>query len=82
MKEKASTTLENGNGPLESTTGFTFPLSKYGFSFSKTAPLEVTTNLKPGGVTAPVRTTTLPPSLIAFTALSHCPVIEERKMIY
>jgi hypothetical protein len=79
MYEKASTTWVNGNGPLGSITGFTFPLSKYGFSFLKTAPLEVTTNLKPGGVTAPVKATTLPPSFTTFTALSHCPVITEEK---
>ncbi|WVZ93192.1 hypothetical protein U9M48_039192 [Paspalum notatum var. saurae] len=34
-------------------SGFTFPDSRYGLSFSKTEPLEVTTNRNPGGGTAP-----------------------------
>uniref|UniRef100_A0A0E0EL36 Uncharacterized protein n=1 Tax=Oryza meridionalis TaxID=40149 RepID=A0A0E0EL36_9ORYZ len=71
--EKASTTWEKANGPLGSTSGFTFPDSRYGLSFSNTDPSEVTTNRNPGGTTAPVSTTTLPPSFTTLTAFSPWP---------
>ncbi|GKA50385.1 hypothetical protein Tco_0743458 [Tanacetum coccineum] len=71
--EKASSTLSNGNRLFGSITAFIFPLSKYWFSFVNVEPVEVTTNRKPGGVTAPVRTTTLPPSFTTFAAFSPCP---------
>lgn len=67
--------LENKKekGNFGSIRSFTFPLLKYEFDLDSTEPCEVTTNLKPGGVTAPVKPTMLLPSLIALTALPPCP---------
>jgi len=67
---------ENGNGLLGSITGFTFPLSKKGFNFSKVERFEVTAKKKAGGgnvLFCFTIVTMLPPGFTAFAARSISP---------